>query len=209
MKILIADDHPMIHRGLRYMLKEEYTNLECDSVYDGNEVLEKLRTIIYDIIILDINMPNAENLIFTEYILKKYPYLKIVIYSLNAENVYALRYLKMGVYAYVEKSASDKEFMTAIDKVSNAHKYFSQSVLDMIMSTKIMDSKKHPFDILSNREMDVTVHLAKGLEYNTIGELLNISPSTVSTYKSRIFEKIGVTRYVEFIDLVNKYLNHI
>jgi DNA-binding NarL/FixJ family response regulator len=207
MKILIADDHPMIHRGLRYMLKEEYTNLVCDSVYDGDEVLEKLKTDKYDIVILDVNMPNAENLIFTEYLLKKYPEIKIVIYSLNPERVYALRYLKMGVYAYVEKNASDKEFMAAIEKVNNAHKYFSQSVLDLITSTKIL-SAKNPFDILSNREMDVAVHLAKGLEYSTIGEILNISPSTVSTYKSRIFEKVGVSKYVEFIDLVNKYLNH-
>jgi DNA-binding NarL/FixJ family response regulator len=207
MKILIADDHPMIHRGLRYMLKEEYTNLVCDSVYDGDEVLEKLKTDKYDIVILDVNMPNAENLIFTEYLLKKYPEIKIVIYSLNPERVYALRYLKMGVYAYVEKNASDKEFMAAIEKVSNAHKYFSQSVLDLITSTKIL-SAKNPFDILSNRELDVAVHLAKGLEYSTIGEILNISPSTVSTYKSRIFEKVGVSKYVEFIDLVNKYLNH-
>lgn len=190
------------------MLKEEYTNLQCDSVYDGDEVLEKLKTNTYDIVILDVNMPNAENLIFTEYILKKYPDIKIIIYSLNPERVYALRYLKMGVFAYVEKSASDKEFMTAIEKVSNAHKYFSQSVLDLITNTKVL-ATKNPFDTLSNREMDVAVHLAKGLEYSTIGEILNISPSTVSTYKSRIFEKVGASKYVEFIDLVNKYLNHI
>ncbi len=207
MKILIADDHPMIHRGLRYMLREEYANLICDSVYDGDEVLDKLKTEKYDIVILDINMPNAENLIFTEYLLKKYPELKIIIYSLNPERVYALRYLKMGVFAYVEKNASDKEFMTAIEKVHNSHKYFSQPVLDLITSTKLLTAK-NPFDILSNREMDVAVHLAKGLEYSTIGEILSISPSTVSTYKSRIFEKIGVSKYVEFIDLVNKYLNH-
>lgn len=207
MKILIADDHPMIHRGLRYMLREEYANLICDSVYDGDEVLDKLKAQKYDIVILDINMPNAENLIFTEYLLKKYPEIKIIIYSLNPERVYALRYLKMGVFAYVEKNASDKEFMTAIEKVHHSHKYFSQPVLDLITSTKLLTAK-NPFDILSNREMDVAVHLAKGLEYSTIGEILNISPSTVSTYKSRIFEKIGVSKYVEFIDLVNKYLNH-
>lgn len=208
MRILIADDHPMIHRGLRYMLKEEYRNLVCDSVYDGIEALEKLKEHVYEILILDINMPNAEGLVYTEYLLEKYPDLKIIIYSLNPEKLYAIRYMKMGVYAYVEKSATDKEFMKAVEKVIKSHKYFSQTVLDLVMSSKIMKSN-NPFDTLSNREMDVTLHLAKGLEYGTIAEILNISPSTVATYKTRVFDKIGASNYIEFIDCVNKYLSHL
>jgi DNA-binding NarL/FixJ family response regulator len=207
MKLLIADDHPMIHKGIIFFLKEEYLNIEITSVFNGNELIKELKRVDYNILILDINFPGNENISSVEFIIKNFPKTKVIMFSQNPEDIYALRYQKIGAHGYVQKSAPMDVLLNAIVKVNNGKKYFSEDVLEALLSSKNNTMfSSNPFELLSNRELEVANQLVKGADYKTIGEVLHISPSTISTYKARIFEKLQITNDADFFELANQFL---
>ena len=207
MKVLIADDHPLIHKGLIFFLNEEFLGIEIKSVYNGKELQEELKREQYDILILDINFPGNENISSVEYIIKNFSSIKVIMFSQNPEDIYALRYLKIGTHGYVQKSAPIEVFLEAIIKVIKGKKYFSVSILEALLIAKNSSNpSSNPFEILSNRELEVANQLIKGADYKTIGDVLHISPSTISTYKARIFEKLQITNDVDFFELAKEYL---
>jgi two-component system, NarL family, invasion response regulator UvrY len=204
MKILIADDHPMIHRGLNYLIRDNFAQAEIGNVYDGNTLFDLLQKTGYEILVLDINMPDFSYLQF-EKILEKQPSLKILIYSQSPEGQFALRYLKGGALGYVEKTMPDEVFIKALQNLCNGHKYVSMEVMDQMTEQLKGKLGKSPFEKLSNREFDVVMLLLKGYNFNEISEQLHISPSTVSTYKLRIFEKLNIKNHVEMLEMAKLY----
>lgn len=204
MQIIIADDHPMIQKGLSYILKDIFIDCRLTNVYDGDKLYQELKGKSFDLLILDINMPSMS---FQQYetIAEIYPKLKVLIYSQNPEKEFAPRYIKAGAKGYVEKSTSDEELVRAIQKIIQGGNYWSEEVMNVMMEQFRGNKKGNPFQNLSNREYDVALLLLNGKSIHEIGTELNLSPSTVSTYKVRLFEKLNVDSSVSFFRLAKDY----
>jgi DNA-binding NarL/FixJ family response regulator len=201
MNILLVDDHPLIHIGLSYVLKDLYIAVKIEKAFDGDQMLEKLNSQSFDLVFMDINMPGTHSFSLFETILNKYPELKVIIYSQNQENIFAKRYLDLGAKAYIEKSVTDDVLKFAIQKVVLGNVYMSDNILEVVNHTKSIN----PFDKLSNREIEVAFLLLKGIDNAEAASSLQISSSTVSTYKLRIYEKLNVNNAKEFFDMAKLY----
>lgn len=204
MKVLIADDHPMIHRGLSYLIKDNFHGVEIDTVFDGDDMLSSLGKLQYDILVLDINMPGFSFQSF-EKLVADHPSLKVVVYSQSPEKQFALRYMKGGALAFVEKTKPDEVMVSALKSIIAGHKYYSPEVMDHLTEQLQGKRTENPFQKLSNREFDVANLLLKGMSFNEISNMLHISPSTVSTYKLRIFDKLNIDNLVDFVEVARSY----
>lgn len=209
--IIIADDHPIIHKGIKFSFKNIDSNIELYSAYDGQELLYLLSNsnIKYDILLLDIVLPGFQSIEDAELIINKYPGMKVVIFSQMPKELYALRYYKIGAFGYVEKSMNSDELMNAIQIIINGKKYFNIDLLDYFISNSDKNEQNlkdtNPFKILSNRELEVARCFKKGLNYKQIKDELNISISTISTYRARIYSKLQITSLSDFFSLLHEF----
>lgn len=150
-------------------------------------------------------MPGGNNINVIKEVLTLQPDLKILVFSSYDENIYALRYIEAGAAGYLNKNTSMEELCNAINMIQERGKYMSPVVRDLyiqkLTSTKSSIDKVNPLNKLSNREMDVAKHLIEGHGILEVSNLLDLSSSTVSTYKSRIFEKLGVSNIPDLIEL--------
>lgn len=204
MKILIADDQQIIHNGIKSILSEKYAHFHFDSVYTGNEIIKKIKSDSFQILILDIEIQNVDSFQFTEFLLSKYPNLRIIVFTTNADSIMSVRYLRLGVYAFISKKLNFEDFLNVFDKVVNGNKFYSDEIFNLLLHAD-KNKMENPLLRFSNRELDVAKLLSKGSNIVKISKLLNLSPSTISTYKSRIYEKLNITNSVEFIEIYNKY----
>ncbi len=204
-KILIADDHIIVRLGVSTAIKETIKAVEITQAQTYDEVFGELKNNRYDLLLLDINMPGGNNIKVIKEILEIQPDLKILVFSSYDESLYALRYIEAGAAGYVNKTTSMTEFTNAINSIFERGRYMSDAIKDLYVQ-KLTTSKSkvdsmNPLFKLSNREMDVARHLIEGLGIIEVSNRLNLSSSTVSTYKSRIFEKLGVTNIPDLISL--------
>ena len=144
MNILIADDHSIVRSGLKILISKDFT-AEIDEAADGNEVTELIKKKKYELAILDINMPNTNSPQLIEYIRTQQPQIKILIFSMNPEHIYARRYFKMGVNGFLSKEAADTEMPKAIQTVLSGKRYASQKVTELLMNEAVYGSKENPF----------------------------------------------------------------
>lgn len=204
--ILIVDDHEIVRTGLKLLLKNFLPHSEVEEANDGNTALEKIKQINYDLVIMDVNMPNTDSFGTLETILSLKPSTKVIMFSMNSEEVYAKRYLKMGAKGYLRKDASYPEIEKAINTILNDKTYISPELTQNLVTG--LQSRKdtgNPFDKLSHREFEIVQHISKGESVSEISKQLNIHTSTVGTYKSRIFEKLHIQNLVELINLAKVY----
>jgi len=192
MSILIADDHPMIQKGLKMMMQDMDPRLKTTSVFNGSDIYQALNSGEYLLLILDINMPGMSFQVF-EQVVAQHPDLRIMMYSQNPEEQHAVRYLKAGAFGYVEKRSSDEVVSYAIRQIMQGKKYYSAVVTDLMLRELQGKFQQNLFDRLSNREYDVALALIKGSSMSEICDQLHLSPSTVSTYKTRLFEKLNIS----------------
>lgn len=204
-KILIADDHIIVRLGVSTAIKETLKNTEIVHAENYDEVYDKLSKSRFDLLLLDINMPGGNNIKVIKELLDIQSDLKILVFSSYDESLYALRYIEAGAAGYVNKTTSMTEFTNAINSIFERGKYMSDAIKDLYVQ-KLTTSKSkidslNPLYKLSNREMDVARHLIEGLGIIEVSSRLNLSSSTVSTYKSRIFEKLNVHNIPDLISL--------
>jgi two-component system invasion response regulator UvrY len=203
-KILIADDHPIVHKGVSYLINQNFPGAFIKSVFDGDMIFKELSMEDYNVLILDVNLPLFSYQEF-ELIISRFPKVPVLIYSQNPEEQYAIRFLKGGAFGYVEKSEEDDVLISAIRKIIIRERHFSKEIMSIMLDKLQGKMNDNPFDLLSSREYDVATLMLKGKSLGEIAEELSISASTVSSYKIRIFEKLSVRNVVEFIDLANRY----
>jgi len=151
----------------------------------------------FDIIILDVNMPDTDSFGLVNTIVALKPESKILMFSMNDDQIYAKRYLKLGVKGYVRKDEPENEIKKAITQVLNNKKYISQRLSDTLIKELSGEGPENPFDKLSAREFEIVQHLAKGESLSEICHKLTLHPSTVGTHKARIFEKLSCNNIVE------------
>ncbi|MBB2952608.1 MULTISPECIES: response regulator transcription factor [Sphingobacterium] len=204
-KILIADDHSIVRLGASVIIKETMPSCIITQAQDYSEVLTLLEKEDFDLLLLDINMPGGNNIRVVKEILEIQPSIKILVFSSYDESLYALRYIEAGAAGFVNKSTAMAELSNAILTIKERGKYMSDEVKDLyvkkLTQTKAKINTMNPLSRLSNREVDVAKYLMQGLGIIEVSTSLDLSPSTVSTYKSRIFEKLNVSNIPELIEI--------
>lgn len=204
--ILIADDHLLVRIGLELVAREELGNCCIEFAASGEEVMEKLAHARFDMLFTDMNMPDTESVTLVKKALEIQPRLKILVVSVNPEAVFAKRFLQLGAFGYVQKNADDKELKNAIRSLSLGRKYISPTQADLFISSGITSNEgDSPFARLSTREMEVTMLLLKGYGAIEVAATLSVSPSTASTYRGRIFEKLGVKNTIDLGNLARQF----
>ena len=189
-KILIADDHAIVRKGLKQILEEMPGKVSSDEARNGQEVLQKTWDDNYDMVLLDISMPGNSGLDILKQLKSEQPDLKILILSMHPEEQYAIRALKAGASGYLTKESTPNELVKAIRKISAGKKYVSASLAETIASHLDVMSEKPLHEILSDREFEVMRNIASGKTVKEIAGELSLSVKTISTYRARILEKM-------------------
>lgn len=209
-EILLADDHGIVRLGTSIVVKDALPSSNITHAGNYNELIRMLEKQQFDLLFLDINMPGGNNIMMITEILSIRPSVKILVYSSYEETLYALRYIRAGAHGFLNKNASKNELSEAITAVLERGKYMSQEVRNQFIQsiTKGKSALKtdNPINKLSNREVDVARHLAQGLTVVEVSKVMNLSTSTVSTYKTRIFDKLKVDSMIDFMD---EFLSHV
>lgn len=198
-KILIADDHAIVREGLKQIVEETADMVVADEAASGHEVLEKVFYNTYDVVILDISMPGRNGVDILKQLKDHEPRLPILILSMHPEEQYAVRVLKAGAAGYLTKESAPDELVTAIRRVSTGRKYVSASLAEKLALDLERDTGKQCHEILSDREYQVMCMIASGKRVQDIAEELYLSVKTVSTYRSRILEKMKMKNNAELI----------
>ena len=206
-KILLADDHAIVREGLKTFIQNIMPHSGIEEAYDGDSVFKKIKRNNYALIILDINMPATDSFGLVSNILAVKPKSKILIFSMNPEEIFAKKFLNLGALGYLSKSASADEFRLAIENVMSNKRYVSPSFMRALTESALGKNanNQNPFDLLSTRELEIVRHLIKGESVSQIGAYLNLHTSTIGTYKARIFEKLACKNIVEMNELANMH----
>jgi DNA-binding NarL/FixJ family response regulator len=197
MKILIADDHAVVRRGLRQILADEFKKAEFVEVGSANEALAGVRKENWDVLILDITMPGRSGLDALKEIKESRPRLPVLVLSMHPEDQFAVRVLKTGASGYMTKESAPEELVGAIKKVLAGGRYVSAALAEKMASYLAIDTPKPPHERLSDREFVVLRLIASGKTPSQIAKELSLSVKTVSTYRARILEKTGMASNAE------------
>ena len=201
-KILIADDHPIVRKGIKQLIEETPDLIVVDEAKDGREVLEKIQKQPIDVLLLDISLPVISGFEIINEINKKHPRYKILVLSMHPEEQYAVRVLKAGAAGYLTKESAPDELIKALRKVARGGKYITASLAEKLAFDIEKDTDQPPHELLSAREYQVMLLLGKGKTVGQIGKELFLSVKTISTYRSRILEKMGMKSNAEIIRYV-------
>ena len=196
-RIFIVDDHEIIREGLKKILKEESDMLVVGEAQDGDDALRKIRNVNCDIILLDMNMPGRSGIDLISDLKGIKPHVHILVLSIHPEDKFALRTLKAGASGYLCKDTALDELVIAIRKISTKGRYISANLAEQLAFDIIPDDTNLPHESLSAREYEIMQKLAAGKKVKDIATELELSISTVFTYRSRIFEKLLVKSNVE------------
>lgn len=204
-RVLIADDHSIVRLGASIIIKEVLKTEDIVHAESYDEAKSKIQEAQYDLLILDLNMPGGNNIRMVQEILNLQPEIKILVFSSYDEQIYALRYIEAGAMGYLNKSTSMLELRDALERLKEGKKYMSDSVRDqyieILTKSKTEVNKKNPLLTLSDRETDVAKQLIKGYGVVDVAKAMDLNPSTVSTYKSRIFKKLNIKNIPDLIKI--------
>jgi two-component system invasion response regulator UvrY len=192
MRILIADDHTVVRKGLRQILKEEFLAADIVEVADADDLFNHVIREPWDIVISDISMPGRSGLEVLQQIRQNYPKLPVLILSVHPEEQYAVRVLKAGASGYLNKESAEDELVKAVRCVLLGKKYITHTLAEKIAESIDQEGTKFPHEYLSDREFEVFKLLAAGRSVSEIGEKLSLSATTISTYRARIMTKMNV-----------------
>ncbi len=190
-KILIADDHKLVREGIKSLLKDNKDIEVVGEAGDGDEILNKLKDLIPDIILLDISMPKVNSLSFCEKIKFISPNTKIIILSMHYSEEYVREALKYGVKGYILKDSSLSEMEFAIRSVFNNETYLSPKISNILVKD-YLEKVKDPLDVLTERQREVLKLLVEGYSPKEISHKLGISVKTVETHKSQLMERLNI-----------------
>jgi two-component system invasion response regulator UvrY len=209
-RILVADDHAIVREGLKLIIGESPDMNVTGEAGNGAETLKKVSTGAYDLVLLDISMPDLSGLDVLCKIKMSNPRLPVLVLSMFPEGQYAIRAIKQGACGYITKEEAAQNLIGAIRKVARGGRYVTPRVADTLVESMMYDTGLTPLHAnLSRREKEVMIAIASGLRPSRIARDMGISAKTVSTYRSRLLKKMGMSNDAELIryairhDLVN------
>jgi two-component system invasion response regulator UvrY len=205
-EFLIIDDHPIVRKGIRQILEDMNSDVHVHEAGTAAKGLKKFREINFDLVILDINMPDRSGLDMLDDMKRIKSGVKILIVSMYPEKQYAIRALKSGASGYLTKESAADELILAMKKIMKGGHYITESIAEHIFDS--LDKIGPLHETLSNREFEVMIQIAKGKGLKEIGNLLSLSEKTISTYRYRILEKMKIKSNAEIIRyaLLNKLI---
>jgi DNA-binding NarL/FixJ family response regulator len=198
-KVLIADDHTIFREGLKQLIARTMDLRVADEAENGNEALRKLRQQDFDLVILDISMPDKNGLDVLTEIKRTKPTLPVLILSMYPEELFAVRALKAGAAGYLTKGSSSQEILDALRRVMSGKKYISPALAEVLADGLQTDSDRPLHESLSTREYQVAGMMAAGTKPLQIAEELAMSVKTVGTYRVRIFKKMAMKNNAELV----------
>ncbi len=193
MRIIIADDHAVVRRGLKEILASEDDMDVVGEAKNGDEALELVRTLDWDVAVLDFSMPGRSGVELIKEIKRRHPGRPVLVLSVLPEEAHAAQVFKAGGAGYINKESAGEELTAAIRKVANGGKYVSAAFAEKLATDLAPNAEKPLHESLSDREYRVMWLLASGKQINQIATEMFLSPSTVSTYRARILKKLALT----------------
>jgi two-component system, NarL family, invasion response regulator UvrY len=200
LKILITDDHKIVREGLKEILQHLPEVSAIEEAKNGKEALVMISREDFDLILLDISLPDISGLEVLQSIKRNHPLQRVLILSMYNQEHYALRALKMGASGYLTKDSASEELIDAVRKIISGRKYITSSLVENIALHLENDYSKPLHETLSGREFEIMLMIAAGKPLREIGSELFISGKTVSTYRSRIMGKMGMKKNAEIIN---------
>ncbi len=192
-KILIADDHPVVRRGLQSCLTRQDRVRIVGEAADGDEALEKALALTPDVVLMDISMPRRDGLAVTEALRKQAPQIKVLVLSVHTNKEFIFRIIQAGAHGYVSKEATPEQLLTAIEAVFAGETFFSPEIAQAALTQLVTSGgKKEPFGQLTNREREVLVLISQGKSNKEIASQLGIGVRTIETHRERIMRRLDI-----------------
>ena len=196
-RVILCDDHALIRRGIRDTLAEQPDMQIVGEAGEYGELRNLLRTTTCDVLVLDINMPGRSGLDVLHALKDEGSPIRVLIVSMYPEDQYALRALRGGAYGYVNKGGDTAQIVTAVRMVAQGRKYITAEMAQMLVESLTAPAPEAAHDKLSDRELQTLTMIASGKRLSDIAEQLSLSPKTVSVYRARVLEKLGLTNNSE------------
>jgi DNA-binding NarL/FixJ family response regulator len=202
-RVLIADDHPLIRSGLRALLAREPAFDVVGEAADGYQALELVEQLAPDVAMLDVSMPRLNGIDVARQISEKWPSTRIIIVSIHSDEGYVLRALKAGAKGYLLKASPEDEILNAVRAVAAGQAYFSPEISRLLVEEYVREAHfrgvEDSYDLLSIREKEILQLLVSGTSNRQIAEKIHVSPATVETHRTNIFQKLGIHSLAELI----------
>ncbi len=208
-RVMLVDDHKMIRDGIRLMIKNDpIVKIVCEA-QDGLEAIEYINNnpLEIDVVLMDISMPKLDGIAATHNIKTNHPDIKVLALTMHLENSYISKMMKAGVSGYILKDSSRFELIDAIKKIAEGKLYYSADVSSVLLNSIMTEStdKKRTKDVVSDREKEVAVFIAKGLTSAEIGEELHVSARTVESHRRNIISKLDLKNTAQMISYAIKH----
>ncbi len=191
-RVLIADDHPLARRGLRDIFEDEADITIGAEAENGQEVLKAVREGRWDVLVLDLSMPGLSGLDLLKQLKSEKPGLPVLVVTMHPEKRYAVRALRAGASGYLTKGSPPEELIAAVRKLAAGGKYASSTLTETLVRRIDEPEDKMPHETLSDREFQVLCMVASGMTVSEIAHKLSLSVNTISTYRSRILDKMSM-----------------
>lgn len=196
-RVLLADDHTIVRKGLKQILSEGMRGTEFGEASNAAEAIDLLKKDPFDIVILDLSMPGRSGLDLLKDIKVLKPKIPVLILSMYPEDQYALRVIKAGAMGYMTKDSAPEELVKAVTKILSGGKYVSSTLSEQLLDIVQEPARSESHQMLSDREFEVLRLIASGKTVSEIGTKLSLSVKTVSTYRTRILEKLHLSSNAE------------
>jgi DNA-binding NarL/FixJ family response regulator len=198
-RLLIADDHPIVRSGLRRIAEEDEDIIVTAEASNGEEALGALRNAIVDIVLLDISMPGAPFIDTLKRLREDHPTVRVLVLSAHPEDQWAVRALRAGASGYLTKDHSPDQLVDAVRRVFRGGRYVSPALAEQLASRLGAEFAGAPHELLSDREFEVLRRLGAGHTVKEVASELRLSPKTVSTYRTRLMEKLAVNSNADLV----------
>lgn len=197
--ILIVDDHDLVRTGLKNILAGERELKVVGEASTGEDAIQLARKLEPDLVLMDVGLPGLSGLETTERILKAQPDIRVIVLTAHSEPPLPARLLDSGASGYLTKACDAAELLRAVRKVAQGERYIGSDISQQLAISLLPGTPQSPFQELTARELEIALMLTQGMKMQSIGEVLNVSPKTVATYKYRIYDKVGVSSEVELL----------
>jgi DNA-binding NarL/FixJ family response regulator len=199
MKILIADDHSVVRKGIRLILADAYPLAQIEEVPDSVDLLKQVTNEEWTVIITDISMPGRSGVEIIKELKEHAPKTPVLVLSVHSAEEYAVRSIKAGASGYLTKESAPDELVKAVEYVLRGKRYITPDIAELLADSYNVDMDKAPHEILSDREFEVMKLIAAGETITDMAVILSLSANTISTYRSRILEKMHMKSNTDLI----------
>lgn len=203
--VVLVDDHQLVRSGIRRILDDAEGIRVCGEAASGEEALKLVKDARPSVVLMDVNMPGIGGLEATRKLLRIDADLRIIALTVHVDEPYPSRLLEAGALGYLTKGCDEDEIITAIRTVAKGERYIGADIARQMALSNLRGNSRNPFDKLSQREIQVMMMITQGVKVQEISDTLCLSPKTVSTYRYRLYEKLGVQNDVELTHLAIRH----